>query len=368
MAVSTGTFFDTAGGLDREDAPVTKEPSSDPYTITKMAAFLDAMARAEKGRDVVSTHPGAIFGPSPVVSNALGTTSFNRVLLSAARGRIERYLKFPVSWVYGEDIARGCILALDKGVSGERYMLDGRPEDVVSIANACNRMGKLAGLDHEVVDVEPSDDPELAKVFGPTLVAIAEKAAKAQAGPTEARGLQDVQAAWLQPDQPRRGLGRHRSTGSWRTASSTSCSRVGMIPAFIVHRPDDHHDGPRPSICGTWLRSAPARSSTPPAGSTARTRPSPRNPARILTPSRDGGLPRRHGGPTKGRDVVSTHPGAIFGPSPVASNALGTTSFNRVLLSAAHGPIERYLKFPVSWVYGEDIARVHSGARQGRLG
>jgi dihydroflavonol-4-reductase len=177
VAVSTGTFFDTAGGLDREDAPVTKEPSSDPYTITKMAAFIDAMARAEKGRDVVSTHPGAIFGPSPVASNALGTTSFNRVLLSAARGRIERYLKFPVSWVYGEDIARGCILALDKGVSGERYMLDGQPEDIVSIANACNRLCELAGLDHRVEDIEPSDDPQLVEFFGPTLVAIAQKAA-----------------------------------------------------------------------------------------------------------------------------------------------------------------------------------------------
>ncbi len=176
VAVSTGTFFDTSGGLDREDAPVMKHPSEDPYTLTKMAAFLDAMSRAAKGRDVVSAHPGAIFGPSPVASNALGITSFNRVLLSAARGRIERYLKFPVSWVYAEDIARGCILALDKGVAGERYMLDGRPEDVVSIANACNRMCRLAGLEHRVVDVEPSDDPELAKVFGPTLVAIAGKA------------------------------------------------------------------------------------------------------------------------------------------------------------------------------------------------
>ncbi len=161
VAVSTGTFFDTAGGLDREDAPVTKNPSQDPYTLTKMAAFLDAMDRAAKGRDVVSAHPGAIFGPSPVASNALGTTSFNRVLLSAARGRIERYLKFPVSWVFGEDIARGCILALDKGVAGERYMLDGRPEDVVSTADACTRMCRLAGIDREVIDVEPSDDPEL---------------------------------------------------------------------------------------------------------------------------------------------------------------------------------------------------------------
>ena len=177
VAVSTGTFFDTSGGLDREDAPVSKNPGSDPYTVTKRAAFLDAMARAERGMDVVSTHPGAIFGPSPVVSNALGRTSFNRVLLSAMRRRIEKYLTFPVSWVYADDIARGCILALDKGVAGERYMLDGRPEDVVSIAKACNRLCSLAGLDHQVEDVPPSDDPELLEVFGPTLLAIARKAA-----------------------------------------------------------------------------------------------------------------------------------------------------------------------------------------------
>jgi dihydroflavonol-4-reductase len=177
VAVSTGTFFDTSGGLEREDAPVSKEPSSDPYTITKMAAFEDAMARSAAGQDVVTTHPGAIFGPSPVATNALGRTSFNRVLMSALRQRIEQYLKFPVSWVFADDVARGCILALDRGVSGERYMLDGRPEDVVSIAEACSRICELAGLDHRVADIEPSDDPELAKVFGPTLVAIAAKAA-----------------------------------------------------------------------------------------------------------------------------------------------------------------------------------------------
>jgi dihydroflavonol-4-reductase len=182
VAVSTGTFFDTSQGLEREDAPVMKEPSSDPYTITKMAAFEDAMARAAAGQDVVTTHPGAIFGPSPVVSNALGKTSFNRVLVAALRGRLDRYLKFPVSWVFGDDVARGCILALDRGVSGERYMLDGRPEDVVSIAKACTRICELAGIDHRVADIDPSDDPELAKVFGPTLVAIAEKAKAAGKG------------------------------------------------------------------------------------------------------------------------------------------------------------------------------------------
>lgn len=180
VAVSTGTFFDVSTGLDREDAPVLKEPSTDPYTVTKLAAFEDAMSRAAAGQDVVSAHPGAIFGPSPVASKALGRTSFNRVLLSALRGRVTQYLAFPISWVFAEDVARGCILALDGGVSGERYMFDGLSEDVVSTAEACNRICELAGVDHHVVDVAPSDDPQVVETFGPTLVAIAHKLAAGQ--------------------------------------------------------------------------------------------------------------------------------------------------------------------------------------------
>ena len=38
--------------------PSSTKPSSDPYTVTKMAAFEDAMARAAAGQDVVTTHPG----------------------------------------------------------------------------------------------------------------------------------------------------------------------------------------------------------------------------------------------------------------------------------------------------------------------
>ena len=185
VAVSTSTFFDVGGSLDREDAPVMKEPSSDPYTVTKLAAFEDAMARAAAGLDVVTTHPGAVYGPSPVQSNALGRTSFDRVLLSALRRRITRYLTYPVSWVFAEDVARGCMLALERGVPGERYFLDGRAEDVVSTAEACNRICALAGVDHRVEDVAPSDDPELLEVFGPTLMAIAFKLAAA-AGPRRA--------------------------------------------------------------------------------------------------------------------------------------------------------------------------------------
>ncbi|HWE66206.1 MAG TPA: hypothetical protein VG298_06135, partial [Acidimicrobiales bacterium] len=51
-----------------------------------------------------------------------------------------------------------------------------------------NRICELAGLDHRVVDVEPSDDPELVQVFGPTLMAIATKAASER---SERRNLTD---------------------------------------------------------------------------------------------------------------------------------------------------------------------------------
>jgi len=66
VALSTGTFFDTAGGLEREDAPVIKDPSPDPYTITKMAAFQDAMGRgccwSRRGHHPSGRHLRAVSG------------------------------------------------------------------------------------------------------------------------------------------------------------------------------------------------------------------------------------------------------------------------------------------------------------------
>src|SRR6202048_5192097 len=42
VALSTATFFNLNTGLPFEDAPVLKNPPGDPYTVTKLAAFLEA--------------------------------------------------------------------------------------------------------------------------------------------------------------------------------------------------------------------------------------------------------------------------------------------------------------------------------------
>jgi dihydroflavonol-4-reductase len=158
--------------------------------VTKLAAFLEAHRRAAAGDDVLTCHPGAIFGPGLVVERALHRTSFNRVLLAGMRGKIKRYLAFPVTWVAGADVAKGSISALDDGVAGERYLLIGRPEDTFSTAGGINRACEIAGSDHRVEDLDYRTDPEaLTAEFGPTLMAIAEAAAKTKRKPRASDNL-----------------------------------------------------------------------------------------------------------------------------------------------------------------------------------
>lgn len=93
------------------------------------------------------------------------------------RGRITRYLAFPVTWVAGADVAAGAIAALGRGVAGERYLLVGQPDDTLSTAAGINRACEIAGIDHRGEDLDYRSDPEaLTAEFGPTLMAIAEGA------------------------------------------------------------------------------------------------------------------------------------------------------------------------------------------------
>jgi dihydroflavonol-4-reductase len=190
VALSTSTFFDLRHPGPREQAPVLAHPPDDPYTVTKLAAFREVQERAERGDEVLTCHPGAIYGPSPVIRRALHPTSFNAVLLGAIRGRIPMFLDFPVTWVAAADVAGGSIAALDRGVAGERYWLVGRPEDEVSTAAGCNRACAIAGVEHRVEDVDYRSDPEaLTAAFGPTLMAIAEAAANTERTPRSAANL-----------------------------------------------------------------------------------------------------------------------------------------------------------------------------------
>jgi dihydroflavonol-4-reductase len=178
VALSTSTFFDLTSPGHREHAPVKEAQADDPYTVTKLEAFREVHRRAEAGDDVLTCHPGAIYGPGLVAQRALHRTSFNRVLLAAMRGKLTAYLTFPVTWVAGADVAAGSIAAYDRGTPGSRYWLTGRPEDEVSTATGCNLACEIAGVPYRVEDLDHrTAPPEVLEMFGPTLYAIAEAAA-----------------------------------------------------------------------------------------------------------------------------------------------------------------------------------------------
>jgi nucleoside-diphosphate-sugar epimerase len=177
VALSTSTFFDLSGPGPHEEAPLREKQPDDPYTVTKLAAFLEVHSRAAAGDDVLTCHPGAIYGPGLVTERALHRTSFNRVLLAAMRGKLTSYLMFPVAWVAAADVASGAIAAFDRGRSGGRYWLAGRPEDEISTAAGCNRACEVAGVPYRVEDLDPRTAPkEALEIFGPTLIAIARSA------------------------------------------------------------------------------------------------------------------------------------------------------------------------------------------------
>src|SRR4051812_6474095 len=80
VALSTGTFFDMTGPGPREEAPLLANPPDDPYTVTKLAAFVEVHRRAAAGDDVLTCHPRAVFGPRPVAERAPHPPSLHPVL------------------------------------------------------------------------------------------------------------------------------------------------------------------------------------------------------------------------------------------------------------------------------------------------
>jgi dihydroflavonol-4-reductase len=172
VTLSTTTFFVHDEPLS-ETSPVAEATSDDPYTVTKGAAFVEAMRRVDEGADIVVVVPGGTFGPAPTVQRAMAQTSFNRAVRAAVRGRISSYVAYPVPWVFAADVARATVAALSKGRTGEKYLAFGA-EDAMTTAAFLNVACEVAGVDHRVEDevVDP-DDPAMLERYGPSLVALA---------------------------------------------------------------------------------------------------------------------------------------------------------------------------------------------------
>jgi dihydroflavonol-4-reductase len=104
-----------------ETTPVTIEDMIGPYKRSKFLAE-EAVCRraAELGLPVVIVNPSTPIGPGDVRPTPTG-----RIILDAAAGRMPAFVDTGLNVVHVDDAARGHLLALRRGRSGERYILGG---------------------------------------------------------------------------------------------------------------------------------------------------------------------------------------------------------------------------------------------------
>jgi dihydroflavonol-4-reductase len=105
-----------------EDQPFTVGRLGITYINSKHEAELVAMRTAAKGLPVVITNPSFVLGPDDPNPSGTSNALVRRLLLR----RIPGYLDGAINIVDVRDVARGHLLADERGQEGERYLLTGR--------------------------------------------------------------------------------------------------------------------------------------------------------------------------------------------------------------------------------------------------
>ena len=103
-----------------ERTPVSLDAMIGHYKRSKFLAEQAALEAAREGLSVVIVNPSTPIGPGDVKPTPTG-----RVVLDAAAGRMPAYVDTGLNVVHVDDVARGHLLALSRGRTGERYILGG---------------------------------------------------------------------------------------------------------------------------------------------------------------------------------------------------------------------------------------------------
>ena len=91
---------------------------SNHYKLSKWRAEVVARELAQKGAPVVIVNPSAPVGPRDVKPTPTG-----KVIVDFLKRAMPAYLDTGLNWVHVRDVAVGHILAAERGVIGERYIL-----------------------------------------------------------------------------------------------------------------------------------------------------------------------------------------------------------------------------------------------------
>jgi dihydroflavonol-4-reductase len=132
-----------------------------PYVNSKHEAEVEAFRLAAQGLPVVAVNPCYVFGPGDVYGRA--TSLVRRFLL----GRIPAYVDGALNAVDVGDVARGHLLADEKGQVGERYILGNRN---YTLDRLWADLARLSGVEPPALKLPAGVALRMAQAFeaGPT--------------------------------------------------------------------------------------------------------------------------------------------------------------------------------------------------------
>jgi dihydroflavonol-4-reductase len=108
-------------GVADEETPVTFKDMIGPYKQSKFLAEAEVRELIEsQGLPVVIVNPSTPIGPRDIKPTPTG-----RMIVEAASGRMPAYVDTGLNVVHVDDVAEGHLLAFEKGVVGQRYILGG---------------------------------------------------------------------------------------------------------------------------------------------------------------------------------------------------------------------------------------------------
>jgi dihydroflavonol-4-reductase len=130
--------FTSNGHLADEDSPVVLESMIGPYKRSKFMAEQLALKAGVSGMDVVVVNP-----TTPVGEQDIRPTPTGRIVVDFLKKKFPAYVDTGLNLVDVRECARGHLTALEKGRSGERYILGG---ENLTLKQILDKLGAITGL------------------------------------------------------------------------------------------------------------------------------------------------------------------------------------------------------------------------------
>jgi dihydroflavonol-4-reductase len=130
--------FQTNGHLANEDSPVSLVNMIGPYKRSKFMAEELAIQAGRSGMDVVVVNP-----TTPVGERDIKPTPTGRIVVDFLKKKFPAYVDTGLNLVDVAECAQGHLSALEKGKSGERYILGG---ENLTLKQILDRLSAITGL------------------------------------------------------------------------------------------------------------------------------------------------------------------------------------------------------------------------------